>query len=112
VFTSFTSILSIGFNLLQALVPLFGVVFIASKVAGPARGLGIIGCLLLVVAGVGQTVSILLFPRLVRAGNGMGFITVGNVLVNLVTLAGLALVIAAICTGRAKSNPPHATYPR
>ncbi|MET0694821.1 MAG: hypothetical protein ABWY56_12885, partial [Propionibacteriaceae bacterium] len=63
-YSSFGSLLSVGFSLVQGLVPLFGVIFIASKVTGTARILGMVGCMLLALSGLVQTAIFLLLPRI------------------------------------------------
>jgi hypothetical protein len=114
---SVLSLLNLAIVALSILVPLAGIVLIATRVAGKAKRLGIAGCAVLAGTALVQSIWIYAAPRLVRSvGTSLPMMFgVANAVFAVLSAAGLALVIAAVLSGRrdGRALPPERpnTYP-
>ena len=108
-FSAFPTFVSLVFTFLHVVVPLLGAVVIASKVRGSARGLGLVGCVLLIVSGMVDLGFVLLVPRLFRS-EALGLLAAIDVFNSVVSLVGLGLVIAAVAAGREAPVAPGAGW--
>ncbi|MFC7622422.1 hypothetical protein [Microlunatus sp. GCM10028923] len=80
---------------------LFGVILLAALARGAARVLGVIGCVVLLVSRIGSAVWTFLIPRFqYEFGYSLATLVIPSVAFNLISAAGLTLVVCAVVAGR------------
>ena len=96
---------------LHILVPLVGLIIVATRVRGLARRLGIAGCAVLVGTGVLQALWVFVAPRVIRSLGGATAYGAVSAALSIVSAAGLALVIGAVIARHSGAQTPSSLPP-